>query len=107
MDALTVLLWIAGGLFAAAAVLTLWRTVIGPSALDRIVAMDVMIAVVIGAIAIVTVSTGVDTGLPMALVLSLLGFSGAVAMSRLISGSRLGGRRYRERLENRQTEEKR
>lgn len=99
-----VLIWIAGAMLTVSAVITLWRMVRGPSALDRIVAMDVMIAVVIGSISIVIVFSDQDTGLPLVLVLSLLGFSGAVAMARLISGTRLSGKRYRQRLESRETE---
>ncbi|WP_028709508.1 monovalent cation/H+ antiporter complex subunit F [Propionicicella superfundia] len=96
-----VLLFIAGAMLTVAAALTLWRIVIGPTALDRIVAADVVIAIVIAAIGISIAVSGFDTGLPMMLVLSLLGFSGAVAMSRLISGSRMDSTLYQRRLEGR------
>jgi multicomponent Na+:H+ antiporter subunit F len=83
-------LWVAAGMFAVSAFFALWRIVRGPSALDRIVATDVIIAVVIGSIAIITAMWHNDSGLPMVMALSLLGFSGAVAMARLITGTRLG-----------------
>jgi multicomponent Na+:H+ antiporter subunit F len=94
-----VLLFIAGGMLTVSAGLTVWRIVVGPTALSRIVAGDVIIAIVIAAIGIVIVTTGFDAGLPMVLVLSLLGFSGAVATARLISGSRSDSALYARRLE--------
>lgn len=105
MSAFELILWVAGVMLAASAVLVMWRLTVGPAALDRIVATDVLVAVVIGAVAIVAVLGRSDTGLPVVLALSLVGFSGAVALARLISGNRLAGRRYRKRLADRAEEE--
>lgn len=71
----------------AAAVLTLWRMVVGPTPLDRIIAGDVMVAIVIAAVALYSVIAGNSTGLPILLGLSLIGFTGAVGVARLITSS--------------------
>lgn len=97
MTAIEIIMLITGGVFALSAALVLWRIVRGPAALDRIVATDVLVAIVIGAVAIQSVLWRNDTALPVVLALSLVGFSGAVALARLISGNRLVGRRYEQR----------
>lgn len=93
-QAITVL---AALLLVAAAALALLRIARGPSALDRVIATDVLVAVVIAAVAVREVSTRTTTGLPIVLVLSLLGFTGAVALARLITNVEGQRRRYRQR----------
>lgn len=73
-------------LFAAAA-LTLWRLVAGPSPLDRIISSDVMVAIAIAAVGLYSVIARNATGLPILLGLSLVGFTGAVGVARLISSA--------------------
>lgn len=85
-------------LLVAAACLALLRIARGPTALDRVVAADVIVAVVIATVAVHEVVTRSTTGLPVMLVLSLLGFTGAVAMARLITNVEGQRRRYRQRL---------
>ncbi|MGD8214704.1 monovalent cation/H+ antiporter complex subunit F [Aestuariimicrobium sp. Y1814] len=63
----------------------LYRMAVGPTSLDRSVASDVMIAILIGATGLYTVTSGNELGVPVLLVLSLLGFTAAVGMARLIS----------------------
>jgi multicomponent Na+:H+ antiporter subunit F len=79
------ILAVAGSILAVAAGLTLWRMVAGPSHLDRIVAADVMVAIVIAAIGLIAVWGRSSTGLPIVLGLSLMGFTGAVGVARLLS----------------------
>lgn len=69
----------------AAALFALFRMAQGPTSLDRSVASDVMIAVLIAGIGLYSVHYDDDLGLPILVVLSLLGFTSAVAMARLIS----------------------
>ena len=83
-------------MLVAAAGLTLWRLVTGPTPLDRIISSDVMVAIAIAAVALYSVITGNATGLPILLVLSLLGFTGAVGVARLIS-STAGAQRLLDR----------
>ncbi len=74
-------------MLTVAAILTLWRMVAGPTPLDRIIASDVIVAIAIAAVALYSVIAGNATGLPILLGLSLVGFTGAVGVARLISSS--------------------
>ncbi|MEA5055149.1 MAG: monovalent cation/H+ antiporter complex subunit F [Propionicimonas sp.] len=85
---MTVALWIAAASLFAAAWLVLYRMVRGPTPLDRIVAADVMVAIMIAGVGIYTVVAGNATGLPILLALSLVGFTGSVGVARLIASSR-------------------
>lgn len=70
---------------AGAALLALFRMAQGPTSLDRSIASDVIIAVLIAGIGLYSIHYDDDLGLPILVVLSLLGFTAAVAMARLIS----------------------
>lgn len=72
-------------LLLAAAGFAIYRMAIGPTSLDRSVASDVMIAILIAGTGLYTVTSGNALGMPVLLVLSLLGFTAAVGMARLIS----------------------
>lgn len=74
-------------MLSVATILTLWRLVAGPTPLDRIIASDVIVAISIAAVALYSVIAGNATGLPIVLGLSLVGFTGAVGVARLISSS--------------------
>lgn len=58
------------------------RLVRGPSTLDRIVAVDVLLAIVICAIATEAAHTRDATSLPLLVGLSILGFIGSVSVGR-------------------------
>ena len=77
----------AAAMLSLAAILTLWRLVSGPTPLDRILASDVIVAIAIAAVGVYSVIAGNATGLPIVLGLSLVGFTGAVGVARLISSS--------------------
>jgi multicomponent Na+:H+ antiporter subunit F len=80
-----VVIVIAGALMAAGAVGAIWRIVKGPSALDRIIASDVLIATAIIAIgAEMAVNRHVDN-LPVMLGLALFGILGSVSVARFMS----------------------
>jgi multicomponent Na+:H+ antiporter subunit F len=68
-----------------AAVLTVIRMSRGPSSLDRVVAADVLIAVVIATAALDAILNDHSTTLPVMLVLSLLGFAGSVSIARFVA----------------------
>lgn len=68
----------------AAALLTLIRLSKGPSSLDRIIASDVMVGIVIAALAIEAALNKHATTYPVMVVLSLVGFAGAVGMARFV-----------------------
>ncbi|GIJ31145.1 monovalent cation/H+ antiporter complex subunit F [Verrucosispora sp. WMMD703] len=71
----TVLLAVAGGL-------TLTRVIRGPSILDRAVATDVLLAIIVAAIATEAAYSRDATALPVLVVLAVLGFVGSVSVAR-------------------------
>ena len=72
-------------LLVAAAAMTVFRMSRGPSSLDRVVAADVLVAVVIAGLALEAILNDHTTTLPVMLVLSLLGFAGAVSIARFVA----------------------
>ncbi|MEV7528649.1 monovalent cation/H+ antiporter complex subunit F [Agrococcus sediminis] len=83
MDAV---LSVAGLMLFAAAVLTLVRIVRGPGPSDRVVATDVLIAVVAGALVVEAAINRHPHTIAVILVLSLLAFAGTVSMARFVAG---------------------
>jgi multicomponent Na+:H+ antiporter subunit F len=81
----TVILGISVVLLAVAAVLTLIRMSKGPRTLDRVVAADVTIAIVIAALATEAMIHRHTTTLPVILVLALVGFAGSLSIARFVS----------------------
>jgi multicomponent Na+:H+ antiporter subunit F len=79
---MTVVALIVTALLAAGAVLALIRVVRGPSVLDRIIATDVLLAIVVVAVATEAAFSRDATGLPVLVVLSILGFTGSVSVAR-------------------------
>ncbi|MEU5551161.1 monovalent cation/H+ antiporter complex subunit F [Micromonospora sp. NPDC047793] len=71
----TVLLAVAGGL-------TLTRIIRGPSILDRAVATDVLLAIIVAGIAAEAAYSRDATALPVLVVLAVLGFVGSVSVAR-------------------------
>ena len=80
----------------AAAILALFRLAKGPTGLDRGVSADVLITVLIGGIATHAIAMRTSVGLVIILMLSLVGFTGAVALARLITGTSIRERRFPE-----------
>ncbi len=83
--AVLVMVGIGAVLLVAAASLTVARMARGPSSLDRVVAADVLVAVVIAILAAEAIVHDHATTLPVMLVLSLLGFAGAVSIARFVA----------------------
>lgn len=79
---MTVVVWVAAAMLGVAALLALVRVVRGPSALDRIVAMEVLLSCLICTIGIDAAYDRRGTTLPVLAVLALLGFVGSVAIAR-------------------------
>jgi multicomponent Na+:H+ antiporter subunit F len=76
---------VAGALVGGAFLLALLRLVRGPTSADRVVALDLMAALAIGAIALETLATGEAAFLRIATVLALVGFLGTVAFANYLS----------------------
>ena len=67
-----------------ALVLTVYRAIIGPTLPDRVVALDMLVGIVIGFIAVVALSTGYTLYIDIAIALGLVGFLATVAFARFI-----------------------
>jgi multicomponent Na+:H+ antiporter subunit F len=74
-------------LLGVAALLLVARISMGPTMLDRVVALDVLVAVVICGLGLEAAIHRHTTTLPILVVLSLLGFVGSVSIARFTRGS--------------------
>ena len=79
---MTVVAIICGTMLVAAAILSLVRAERGPSMLDRTVALDVFVTVLVGGIVLESAVSGRLDTLPILVVLSLVGFVGSVTIAR-------------------------
>ncbi|MBY6414229.1 cation:proton antiporter [Rhodococcus sp. BP-252] len=79
---MTIVLAIAGILLVAAAVVTAYRLLDGPSTLDRLVAMDTILAVSMCGLAVWSVYSKDTTIVPSIVALSLVSFIGSVSVAR-------------------------
>lgn len=70
------------GLFSVTALLALIRLYRGPSLIDRVVAADMLLATMVGAVGAEAAVNRHATTLPVLVVLSLLGFVGSVSLVR-------------------------
>ena len=75
------------GILGVGALLLVVRISLGPTMLDRIVALDVLVAVMICGLALEAAANRHTTTLPVLVVLSLLGFVGSVTVARFTRGS--------------------
>jgi len=71
-------------LLVAAMLVTALRVILGPTLADRVLALDQLVAIAIGFIAVVVVRTGVDLYIDIALALGLVGFLATAALARYI-----------------------
>lgn len=67
----------------------LYRIANGPSAADRMVAIDILGTVVVGFVAIITAITGKAYLFDVALVWALVSFAGTLALAKYLVGKRL------------------
>ena len=71
-------------LMCAAFFLTAWRVIKGPTLPDRIVALDMLVAIAIGFIAVIAIRTGFNLYIDIAIALGLVGFLATVAFARFV-----------------------
>lgn len=72
------------GLMCVAFFLTAWRVIRGPTLPDRIVALDMLVAIAIGFIAVIAIRTGFNLYIDIAIALGLVGFLATVAFARFV-----------------------
>ena len=82
---MTVVIGAALAMLGAAAALVVVRLFKGPSNLDRIIAAEILLVVVIAGVAIESARTRTTTYLPLLMILGLVGFVGGVAVTRFLS----------------------
>jgi len=71
-------------LLSAAAATTVVRLVRGPATLDRVVAMDMLLAITMCGLATVAAARVDSTPVPVLVVVALLGFTGSVSVARFL-----------------------
>ena len=82
---MTVVAFLALALLGSAAAIVLVRLFRGPTNLDRIVAAEILMVIVIAGIAAESAWQRTATNLPLLLILGLVGFVGGVAVTRFMS----------------------
>lgn len=75
---------IALAILILALVMTAVRVIMGPTLADRVVALDQLVAIAIGFIAVIAVKTGFGLYVDIALALALVGFLATAAFARYI-----------------------
>ncbi|MEV7974056.1 monovalent cation/H+ antiporter complex subunit F [Cellulomonas sp. NPDC089187] len=96
---MTVVVIVSAVLLAAAAAMALIRAEKGPSMLDRTIALDIVVSVLVAAIALYAAVDRRADVVPILVVLSLVGFIGSVTISRFASVEPEGEGRVRTREE--------
>lgn len=84
---MTIVALIAIAMLTIAAICAVARMTMGPTLLDRAVALDVFVAIGICALAIEAAVNRHTYTLPILLVLTILGFVGSVSVARFTHGS--------------------
>ncbi|MET3599215.1 cation:proton antiporter [Martelella mangrovi] len=78
---------IAIAILSLALVLTAFRVVRGPTLPDRVLALDMLVAVAMGFIVMIAIRTGFTLYVDIAIALGLVGFLATVAFARFIRSS--------------------
>ncbi|PZU74033.1 MAG: cation:proton antiporter [Rhizobium sp.] len=78
---------------SVAFLLTVYRVVVGPTLPDRIVALDMLVGIAIGFIAVIAIRTGFNLYVDIAIALGLVGFLATVAFARFVLSRGPDGRR--------------
>jgi multicomponent Na+:H+ antiporter subunit F len=71
-------------ILSVALLLTVVRVIIGPTLPDRVVALDMLVAIAIGFIAVLGIRTGQTLYADIAIALGLVGFLATVAFARFV-----------------------
>ncbi|GAA4755789.1 monovalent cation/H+ antiporter complex subunit F [Gordonia alkaliphila] len=79
---MTIVWAISGAMLMTAILLTLYRSLRGPTTLDRLVGIDTLVAMIISSLAVWVAATYNTTIVPGIVVLSLVSFIGTVSVAR-------------------------
>lgn len=78
------IVWLAGVLLSLGMILAFIRLVLGPSLADRVVAVDALATMAIGALVLVSIAAGSPVLLDIALAIALIVFLGTIALAMTI-----------------------
>lgn len=82
---MSIVIYVVGGILSVAAVMALYRAVRGPSILDRVLALDVVLAIIGGALVLnMLVNRHLDN-LILLVAVSLIGFIGSITVARFVT----------------------
>ncbi len=84
---MTVFIWISGIQLTIAAFATLYRVLLGPTLLDRVLAIDVLLAILVAALCLIMVARDTYYFVLVLLALSMVGFVGSVTVARYADNS--------------------
>ena len=90
--------FVALALLSLSFLLTVVRVLVGPSLPDRVLALDMLVTIAIGFIAVIGIRTGFTLYLDIAIALGLVGFLATVAFARFVLS-----RRYEQEFVKRDT----
>ncbi|GAB4175197.1 MAG: cation:proton antiporter [Terrimicrobiaceae bacterium] len=76
--------WTVGALLSAGFLMAFWRLVVGPGLPDRVVAVDAMATVAVGALVLTAMATNQPLLLDIALAIALITFLGTIALAASI-----------------------
>ncbi|AUZ88077.1 monovalent cation/H+ antiporter complex subunit F [Arthrobacter sp. TmT3-37] len=82
---MTAVIYVVGGILSVAAVLAVYRAVRGPSILDRVLALDVIVAIIGAALVLNMVVNQHLDNLVLLVAVSLIGFIGSVTVARFVT----------------------
>ncbi|AQP48677.1 hypothetical protein BW730_15365 [Tessaracoccus aquimaris] len=94
MIATETILSIAAVVLFVSAMIGVNRIAVGPTQLDRSIAADLIVAVVVAALGLWAVWTELSTELLVLVLLSMLGFTSAVSIARMVSDRMATRRRF-------------
>lgn len=77
--------WASGLVLTVAAVLAVGRMIVGPTVLNRALANDVLVAIIVCVLGLEILVTKDTSILPILITLSLLGFVSSVAIARWVA----------------------
>jgi len=79
--------WVCAAILSVAAAMLILRVTLGPTVLDRTIALDTLVAVIVCALALEAAWHRRTDTLPIIVVLTLVGFVGSVTVARFVPGS--------------------
>lgn len=84
LEILRFAIWAGLAILSLAFLATVYRVIVGPTLGDRVVALDMLVGIAIGFIAIIAIKTGFTLYIDIAIALGLVGFLATIAFARFI-----------------------